>query len=342
MKKIKLLLLGVFLIISNLGFSQFYEDYTTKQNWNYYQNSDSSNANITNGSMRSEESWFSPNQGNSNLHKSLDGLISNKSSYEIRFKYKVSDILLKDGVSGGITLSLSETNGIMWYDRVNNKLTVQNELLFNPNSLSAFPNQSYMAIFFKNNQTITSFTCYNSTTNEGLVDINKWCYVKYNMCNNSTFNLTLSYNDDYSQPLIDTTFSFNQNKYPKNLNYLVHGTTGLGYYNYVNFTQITDETHIDISSCNAENSEIAISSEKIELKCYPNPSTNGLFNIESNKSFNQVVITDRAGKLIGTWDFESTSNYILDLENIAKGIYNLSLKHDDKFLIHQKISNFSF
>jgi len=69
----------------------------------------------------------------------------------------------------------------------------------------------------------------------------------------------------------------------------------------------------------------------IKTKIYPNP-TNDIIRIdlEKNNSNITIEITNNLGQIIKSGKFNSTSEVILNLENLTAGIYFIKVENENK------------
>jgi len=73
------------------------------------------------------------------------------------------------------------------------------------------------------------------------------------------------------------------------------------------------------------------------LKIYPNPSKNGLINIESAEIFNRIEIFNLSGQRLQTISKPTEKPLTLDLANQGKGLYLLKAITDSGQIYSSKI-----
>jgi len=108
------------------------------------------------------------------------------------------------------------------------------------------------------------------------------------------------------------------------LNTTSNATDTITYYLTVtdsNLCTTMDSVVVNVLDCSGINNE-----SEIDLSVYPNPST-GIFTISSSMVNEvKISITSVTGNLVYVQPFVNSSNYLIDLSNVAKGLYIITLE----------------
>ncbi|MDE5609910.1 MAG: PCMD domain-containing protein [Bacteroidales bacterium] len=135
------------------------------------------------------------------------------------------------------------------------------------------------------------------------------------------FNLPIDY---FSEETPDTVMVFfvSSAGYDRNFERLMHCKGELGSTLWVDDVEFVYEGEEPGPSTNNENTVLAAS------KLYPNPSFNGIFNLNVQEACRAEVISV-AGRLVMQQNFNTAGAYTFDLSRFAPGVYYIRLSNQE-------------
>jgi hypothetical protein len=82
-------------------------------------------------------------------------------------------------------------------------------------------------------------------------------------------------------------------------------------------------------------------SPEASVSIYPNPSVNGVFNVDMGNTSNKTVVTvyNIVGKIIFTKEVNNVAKQLIDLSNEANGSYFINIKNDNQNITKKLIVN---
>ena len=136
------------------------------------------------------------------------------------------------------------------------------------------------------------------------------------------FNLPIQYNDDEVNPDTVMVFFVSSADYDRKFERLMHCKGSLGSTLLVDDVEFVYEGGEPGPSTNNENTVLAAS------KLYPNPSFNGIFNLNVQEACSMEVFAI-SGQAVMQQNLMTAGTYTVDLSRFAPGVYYIRLTNGD-------------
>lgn len=250
---------------------------------------------------------------------------------------------------------------IIWWDKVTNKWTNSGKILYSydaNNNITSTINYSWNGgindwipidkienVYNKDANITSKIESYWNTTDNVWVnsskdssvynngDLSKKIAYRWNTSLNKweiEFEAMYSYNINYSKSDLLAPLSI-----IKSNNHMLSGALSQRFENGVLRYNERGVLYYSTINFNGTNKLDAL-----PIKIYPNP-TNDLLNIDFNVNINllSLTLTDISGKINKDLKYENTSNLLLDISDLSKGIYFLNLRTNNSNTVYKIIKN---